>query len=107
MGILMSQTLVESVSRPEKTIIVITDGKPNVEISDFGTNESDPVRQSAYLVNQAKRNGIKVIGLGVGLGSNDQNMKQMFGAYGFVDTNMNNLSTVLLDMYRDQMSIQV
>ena len=103
-GIIDAKKLLKQASRPEKVLIVITDGKPNV-MPDGDHSGNKALDASATAVQQARHEGIKVIGLGVG-NIDEGNMQAMFGANGYVmSTSMNTLAKDLLRVYKRQMKV--
>lgn len=94
--------LLEDVTAREKVMIVVTDGKPNVEFG--GGNESitgDAVEDAAYKVREARQEGVKVIGLGVGFVS-EETMAKIFGPSGYVTADMDDMAAKLVEVYRQQ-----
>lgn len=99
----MSEVLNEMTAR-EKVMIVVTDGKPNVA---FGGDQQhltgDATEDAAYKVREARQDGIKVIGLGVGH-VDDNTMSRVFGPNGFVSADMDDLAEKLVEVYRRQIN---
>lgn len=101
-GIADAQQVSMHTTRPEKVMIVITDGKPNKTIPGKPHNTS-PVKQSRAVIEQCRNRGITVIGLGIGNISKEK-MNKMFGPNNYVHTEMNNLTQKLLQLYKKQMN---
>lgn len=101
-GIADAQQLTMHTNRPEKVMIIITDGKPNKTIPGKKHNKS-PVNQSRAVIEQCRNRGITVIGLGIG-NISEEKMTEMFGPNNYVHTQMNNLTQKLLQLYKQQMN---
>ena len=99
-GVLDSQLLLDEVTKREKVLFVITDGKPNVGLEQTRRNALEDAKAQ---VKRARHDNVKVIGLGLS-GMNEQNMKTMFGKDNYVMVNDNRLAEDLLTVYRNQMS---
>lgn len=93
--------LVEQSTRPEQVMIVITDGKPNVN-SDGG--KYHVLDECKVKVNTIRSKGVKVIGMGFG-SVDKETMKEIFGQGGFVMGDIDNLADRLLEVYREQMRV--
>lgn len=94
--------ILEDMTAREKVMIVVTDGKPNIT---FGGGQDsitrDPVEDAAFKVREARQDGIKVIGLGVGNVRADT-MSRIFGPNGFVSGEMDDLPQKLVEVYQQQ-----
>ena len=99
-GIEDAIALVDEGTRREDVIIVITDGKPNRGLDGM----HNPISDASAMVNEARQNGIKVIGLGVGR-VRQSTMGEMFGEDGFVMADMDNLAEKLVEVYMSQMKV--
>ena len=106
-GVMNAIDLIEESSKPEKLMIVVTDGKPNVNMSEknrdghtgvsYGT-----VGSANWAVEYARSRGIAVVGLGIGRVS-EHKMAQVFGDDGFVMGEMDTLADDLLEAYTAQL----
>lgn len=100
----MTALLGES-AKPEKVMIVVTDGKPNQRIrSEINVPVYGSKSQAAWAVQNARANGIAVIGLGIG-GVNEHLMSRVFGDDGYVLGEMDGLSDALIEAYNKQMKV--
>lgn len=102
-GIQQANELLEESTRPEQVLIVITDGKPNVGLDGRGSSP-EINEECRELVDNAKRNGVKVIGMGFG-SVDERTMKTVFGNDGYVMGELDNLADRLLEVYRQQMKV--
>jgi Mg-chelatase subunit ChlD len=102
-GIIDGESLLQEASRPEKVLLVITDGRPNVA-PDGNDNSTVALDAAASAVQRARSKGLKVIGLGVG-SVDESNMKAMFGANDYLMADMESLAETLLKIYRRQMTL--
>lgn len=101
-GIVEASRLLDECSKPEQLLIVITDGSPNVTSDGYGSNRK-AMDESVQRVKELKRDGIKVIGMGVG-NVNRRKMDQVFSDQ-YVVTDMDNFSEKLIEIYWDQMEL--
>jgi Mg-chelatase subunit ChlD len=102
-GVLDGMQLLQAASRPEKVLVVVTDGKPNVAPNGAG-NTNQATDSAASAVRRARAEGIKIIGLGVG-SVDEGNMATMFGKQDYLMADMDTLADTLLQIYRRQMKI--
>lgn len=100
-GILDIRHLIQDITNRERVMFVITDGKPNEGLSSSGKT---PEKDSRAQVNEARKDNIKVIGLGLS-GVDESNMKAMFGEDSYIMANEDTLASELLDAYRLQMGV--
>jgi uncharacterized ParB-like nuclease family protein len=103
-GVLDGTNLLQAASRPEKVLVVITDGKPN-RAPDGGSHGNKALDSAASAVQQARAQGVKVIGLAVGSNINEGNLKAMFGQQDYIRVDEDNLAGALLEIYRRQMKL--
>lgn len=88
------QALVRHAARDEKVVLFLTDGAPN-----GGEDEAEDV---AARVKDLRNDGVRVIGMGVGDGCQDDLMDQMFGG-DWVRADPADLSDNLIDIYESQL----
>lgn len=100
-GILETINLIKDSTMPEKVIMVITDGKPNVTPSNSRYTNMDAVEGACAAVQEAKKEGIKVIGIGVG-NVDHGTMNQMFEG-NYVMTGEAGMARKLVEQYKKQM----
>lgn len=105
-GVHLTGQLIADRHAREKLLIVITDGRPNVnfgEMSDASTG--DPVEDTAQVVQRIKSKNIKVIGLYIGSEDDDAAMADIFGNRMYVSSSIDELAEELVEIYRRQMDI--
>lgn len=106
-GIANLQQLMEDITAREKVMIVVTDGKPNSWKGGGDADKSptrDSVQDAAHVVRQARQDGYKVVGLGVGA-VNESTMATVFGPNGYVSADDENLDTKLVEVYKRQLRV--
>lgn len=102
------QMLDECTAR-ERTLIVVTDGKPHItgglyDWTDEGvSNPKSAVEEAAAYTRDLRRDGYRVIGVGVGNSINEKLMREMFGDDGWLIVDFDGLADTLIDIYRKQM----
>jgi Mg-chelatase subunit ChlD len=104
-GVLEATKVLEAASKPEKVVIVVTDGKANKPLVTNGTLIGDkksgqPKRDTKRMIRRAREKGMTVVGLGVD--TEDKYMKRVFGD-DYVTAEMDHLADALVDIYRSQM----
>lgn len=98
-GIMGALELVGHANKPEKIIVVVTDGEANDCLDDSPTGDYDgDVRHAIHV---ARSSGVKVIGLGCN-GASPSYMREQFGE-DFVTADMSNLVEALVEIYKRQM----
>lgn len=100
-GILDTRLLLQDITNRERVMFVITDGRPN---EGLDSSEKSPVEDARTQVNEARRDNIKVIGLGLS-GVDENNMEAIFGQDSYIMVNEQTLANDLLDAYRLQMGV--
>jgi len=106
-GIDQLTDMLEGMTAREKVAIVVTDGKPNVEYGGGSWDErltGDATKDAARVTREARQEGMKVIGLGVG-GVNESQMAEIFGQTGYVMGSMDDLAEKLVEVYRRQLRV--
>lgn len=103
-GIQATRSLLATCHKPERLMLVVTDGKANVALS--GSRAATTARrESAELVNAVRHDdNTKVIGLGVGSGVSDTYMDTVFSG-SYVRADMGNLADKLIEVYRNEMKV--
>lgn len=103
-GILDTLDLIEQGGGRERLMLVITDGIPK----DRGPNHrGDNAETDARVaVEQARTQGVGVIGIGVGSGVNERAMSTMFGDDGYVLTESDTLVDDLVSLYADELDYE-
>lgn len=103
-GLMDAYQLVKQISRPERVVICITDGIPNVARS--GSTDGGEDVDGAGLVD-AKRavqeirgDGVKVIGFGVGRHLDHDMLEAVYGSNGYVVADDDKLAERLVEVYR-------
>ncbi|WP_338741179.1 hypothetical protein [Haloplanus salilacus] len=94
-GIREGRRLLRAANANERILLVVTDGAPNVGLTDGSDPESDARSQ----IERSRRDGIGVIGIGVDTG---YGMSDIFGDDAYVEVNDRAFADRLLDVYRDQ-----
>ena len=106
-GIDQLTDMLDGMTAREKVAIVVTDGKPNVEYGGGSRVErltGDATKDAARVTREARQEGMKVIGLGVG-GVNESQMAEIFGQTGYVMGSMDDLAEKLVEVYRRQLRV--
>lgn len=104
-GVLHTKSLLDEASAREKVLLVVTDGAANTR-HDGGLNGGEEARAEVLqAVQNARMDGVKVIGLGVGGGIDTTKMTDQFGPNGFVMVDSKNLTAALIEVYRAQLGI--
>jgi len=94
-AMLMAGSWMEKVNAKEKIVICITDGEANIGL-DGGIFSCRAIQETKELVNQLRRKGIKVIGIGVKRNANK--MQECFKEY--IDLgDINELPELLVKFY--------
>ncbi|WP_135365923.1 hypothetical protein [Halosimplex halophilum] len=94
-GIREGRRLLRGANANERILLVVTDGAPNVGLSD----SSDPKSDAREQIERSRRDGIGVIGVGV---DSAYGMSELFGDDAYVEVNDRAFADRLLDVYRDQ-----
>ena len=103
-GVLDTLDLIEQAGGRDRIMLVITDGMPqdgHHELS--GNNAAEDARQAVEL---ARKQGVGVIGVGVGRGVDSQGMSDMFGEDGYILTESDELVSDLVDLYADELDYE-
>lgn len=103
-GIADAKGLLAGTSKREEVLIVITDGEANIT-TDGRNDTNDALRETAEYVNQARAEGIKVIGLGVEPVVPEM-MAATFGDDGYVMARSEDMADALVEVYRRQMKVE-
>jgi Mg-chelatase subunit ChlD len=104
-GIQFGSAVLDDMRGGDRVLIIVTDGKPNKRLSPRDESPTgDAEKDARVMVQEARKDGQKVIGLGVGA-VNEQNMANVFGPNGYVMASMDNLAQKLLTVYQDQLRI--
>lgn len=107
-GIQTTFNFIQQSPKASKVMIVITDGLPNVYLSDSGEvigDKKKTIERAKDHVKTIKMNGVKVIGVGVGSRLSNENMNYIFGHEDIEMTDRANLTNTLVDVYRRQMDV--
>lgn len=100
-GIKDGRGLSEYMPNNEEVIIVVTDGEANISMDD--TSGSNPKEDAADQVETARSQNKRVIGIGVGRSVSEGYMEEIFGDGGYITTEMENITDILLEVYKNQM----
>lgn len=104
-GIEDAFNLLKHTTKPEEVMIVLTDGKPNVQ-QGGGQDDDAAIAESREMVRSVRQKGVKVIGLAVGTGVNRGLMREIFGADGhLIVQDEKQLADKLVEIYRGQMKV--
>lgn len=116
-GALFTADLMDRVGARERVLVVIHDGKPHMGLteghpdnrSDIETRDrsEEAIEDMRKTVNTLRDEGYKVIGLGVGNSINRTNLSSMFGDGGWVKVGTDGLTDALVNIYRDQMNVDL
>ena len=109
-GIRDCRMLMEQTSARQNVMIVITDGVTLVEEDgSFGGRSGAPVEHARQAVEECRRDGFDVIGLGIG-GMDEEKMEEQFGTDqmgnpNYQLTDIDSLAEDVLEIYKNQMSV--
>lgn len=98
-GVVATRRLLRRSNKPERVLIVITDGQPNDSIR----NGIAPTDECLQEVRKTRKMGMKVIGIGVG-GVDEQTMDYVFED-DYVTVDSTDIAQQLVDIYRKQMKV--
>lgn len=94
--------LLKQTSKPDKVLVVITDGQANYGI-DGRWGGGRAKKDAAAIARHARAKGVKVIGLGVNM-SDEKYLADIFGD-DYLLTDMDNLAETLIQIYNRQMKV--
>ncbi len=100
-GVMYTLDLLKKSHRREKVMVVITDGKANIELGG-GKSSSGGKAHAKRAVNTARQEGVKVLGMAVGR-VGDEYMDEVFGPGAWFHTDSDTLTQDLVALYEDQM----
>lgn len=103
-GIRDIRQLLKRSNEDDRVAIVITDGLPNIPLGGGDKDSGAGMRAATEQVEKTRRDGISVIGIGVG-DVNEEKMEEVFGEEGYVSADSDNLADELLDVYEKQLTV--
>ncbi|QPL12270.1 MIDAS domain protein [Halorubrum phage Hardycor1] len=103
-GILDATELVREQGGTDEILLVVTDGIPRKGVTELdGVNATDDARLA---VERARADGMGVIGIGVGTGIREGNMRRMFGEDGYVMSSSDDLVDELVSIYANELDYE-
>jgi len=102
-GISATRATLQRCSKPEKVMVVITDGHPNNTSARGDREDLSPADEALAEVRECRRKGIKVLAMGVG--SIDQDLMNKIFGEDWVHTEEDTLAEDLVTIYRSQMNV--